>query len=413
VVAIVLAGACAATGAAAHVPYAATRAGSVDPSFGSGGKVVIPIPLLPTAALVQPDGRILVAGNLGAGPGQIAVVRLLPSGRLDRSFGGGGVGVFSMFAANSLTLQPDGKMIVAGTAASGHDAELVRIRKDGKLDTVFGNNGVVVFDYVANSSNGALVVVVAPDGKLVAGGFGLATTSDAYLTSLARFKPDGSPDTTFGTNGGVAVDLVGGVTAVGLQSDGKVLTCGGFITSATSLVVRFLQNGTVDRSNAGGSLVSVAHTGSGTFGGTNEFQLDGKLVQWTTVTSPSGNRHSVKILRRLRDNTPDPSFTSVSFAFKSPAFNTPSDVEIAPDGALLVTGAGSTGPADTVFGLARLLPGGELDGSFGRAGRVVTRFSGSDKSTALAFQSDGKIVLAGVTTHGSASALALARYLGK
>jgi uncharacterized delta-60 repeat protein len=369
--------------------------------------------LQPSVALVERDGRIVVTGSFGAGPGQVGVVRLLPNGRLDTSFGAGGVVTLQMFAANSLALTPDQKILVSGGSASGAHAEIVRLNADGSPDAAFGSAGVVDFDYVANSSNQALVVIAAAGGTIVAGGFGLATNGDEYLTSLARILPNGSLDATFGTNGVVAIDLVGGVTAIGLQSDGKILVCGGFISPVKSLVARFLRDGKLDRSDAGGSLSLVAHTGSGTFGGTNAFQPDGKLVQWTTAQNPGGNHHFVKIVRLLRDNSLDPSFTSREFAFDSPDYNSPTDVTFAADGALLASGAGSSGPDRTGFGLARLRKGGTLDPTFGHAGRVATFFSGSDESTALAVQRDGRIVSAGVDVTGSTTSLVLARYLAK
>jgi uncharacterized delta-60 repeat protein len=286
---------------------------------------------------------------------------------------------------------------------------LVRLRTDGTLDPSFGNNGIVVFDYVADSSNEALVSLEEPDGKLIVGGFGLALSSDDFLTSVARFQPSGNLDTSFGTNGVSAVDAVGGVTAMGLQSDGKILVCGGFITSATSLVMRFLRNGDLDKDDAGGTLVRVAHAGSLTLGTTNAFQLDGKLVQWHSVAGRNGNY--VRIVRLLRDNTPDPQFVSRQFAFGSPTNNMPNDVEVAPDGKLLVGGAAATKDGRAVFGLARLLPGGALDAGFGQTGRVLTAFGNAAVVTALAIAPDGKLVSAGVNAHGSSTELVIARYL--
>lgn len=388
--------------------------GSLDRSFGKGGTEIVPIEMNPVAAAVDDNGLIVVAGDIGESPGQIAVVRLRSNGKLDKTFGSRGVAKPNLYTVSSLTLLPDGKILLGGTAASGAHAALVQLASNGTLDTSFGNGGEVTFDYVANSSNAVLAVVVsATDGSIIAGGFGLATTSDDYLTSLARFDSQGNIDKTFGTDGIVAVDLVGGVTALGLQSNRKILVCGGFITGAKSLVVRFNENGTLDKTDRGGTLVTVAHTGSTTFEGTNEFAIDGKLLQWESVENYKQSRHYVRVVRRLRDNSHDPHFRSPRFSFDSTLLDRPNDVEIASSGELLVGGYGSQG-ANEVFGLARLTENGALDDSFGKKGRVVTAFSGQAGMTALAIDpSSGNIVGAGTVSGGGSSfSLALARYLG-
>lgn len=388
----------------------ASRPGSLDGTFGSGGIATVSSGMEPIAAAVDASGNVVVAGNVGPAPGEVQAVRLLPDGTLDSAFGSGGIVSLSMWDVASLTLLPGGKILLGGIAAAGSDAELVQLRTDGTPDPSFGNAGAVRFDYVANSSNSVLAVAPQADGSLIAGGFGLATSNDDYLTSLARVSAKGVLDTSFGTNGVVAMKLVGGVTALGLQADGKILVCGGFISPRKRLIVRFLENGTLDKNDAGGTLVTVAHTGSLTFGGTNAFALDGKLLQWTSLRTDKGAY--VRVVRRLRDYSNDPSFRAVRFAFGSPLVDRPEDVEIAGDGKLLVGGQGAhAGNAD--FGLARLSAGGPLDDAFGRRGRVVTALPGQADLTALAIQGDGKIVAAGVVTAGgSQTTLAVARYLG-
>ncbi|MBV9720095.1 MAG: hypothetical protein JOZ77_12310 [Candidatus Eremiobacteraeota bacterium] len=389
------------------------QAGSLDPTFGKGGKVVLASSMEPMMALEQPDGRIVIGSN-GTGQAQNAVVRLMPNGSLDKSFGHNGSVSLDLYAAYAMALQPDGKLLVGGIASSNgdRDAELVRLQTNGNLDATFGKGGVVRFDYLAGTSNGTLVILVQSNGDVIAGGFALNPTSDSHRTSLARFDSSGNPDASFGANGVVAVDAVGGVTAMGLQSNGDILVCGGQFDSSNGLMARFSSNGRLEQNDRGGTLVSVAHTGSLTFQGSNEFQPDGKLLQWSTVSKGSGNE--VQVLRLLRNQAPDPNYTVTPFAFDSPAANTPKDVEVAANGALLVAGIGSTASHQSVFGVARLLATGALDPSFGDSGRVVT-FGGGSVATALTVQTDGKIVAAGnLLASGSPSpGLAVARYLAK
>jgi uncharacterized delta-60 repeat protein len=387
-------------------------AGSLDPSFGSGGTTVIPLNSTPVTALATPDKRIVILGNAGSG-GSAQVIRLLRDGKLDGSFGTGGSVSLHLYAAYHLAAAPDGKLVVGGIASDGFHAELIRLTADGRLDSTFGSNGAIAFEYLSGESNGVLVTLVQPDGKIVAGGFAESPTSDAEQTSLARFDSEGNLDSSFGTGGIVSLKLVGGVTAVGLQSNGDVLVCGGRFDSSSSLVVRFLPNGTLDGNDRRGTPVRLAHTGSLTFEGANEFDAQGRLLQWTTYSKTS--KQYVLVDRLHRDEKRDPNFVDKPFAFDSPLANVPEDVEIASDGALLVAGEGSeNGVSEIVFGIARLLPGGRLDASFGNGGRVVTRFGENARATALTIQSDGKIVAAGVTSAaGSSLRVAVARYLAK
>ncbi|HEX3671832.1 MAG TPA: hypothetical protein VHT92_09050 [Candidatus Cybelea sp.] len=387
-------------------------AGSLDPSFGSGGTVVIPLDAGPVTALATPDRRIVILGNTGSG-GSAKVIRLLRDGKLDRSFGSGGSVSLQLYAAYHVAAAPDGKFIVGGIASDGFHAELIRLTADGRLDSTFGSNGAIVFEYLSGQSNGVLVTLVQPDGKIVAGGFAENPTTDVEQTSLARFDSSGNLDSSFGTGGIVSLKLVGAVTAMGFQSDGDILVCGGRFDSSSSLMARFLPDGTLDGNDRGGSLTSVAHTGSLTFEGSNEFDARGRLLQWSSASTSS--KQYVRVDRLLRNQRRDRHFVDKAFAFDSPSANVPEDVEIASDGTLLVAGEGSeNGLSEIVFGIARLLAGGRLDPSFGDRGRVVTAFGEDARATALTIQSDGKIVAAGVThATGSSSEVAVARYLAQ
>lgn len=386
------------------------RAGSLDATFGNHGRVVLSLAMPPVAAAVQSDGEIIVLGNVPYGGSQL--VRLLRRGKLDKSFGRGGVVTLNMYVAYGLAVQSDGKLLVGGIAAGQQHAELVRVDTDGSLDKNFGDGGIVQFDYLSGTSNAVLTVLVQSDDKIVAGGFALSQQSDAYLTSLARFDSNGTFDPNFGTNGVVALNLVGGVTAIGLLRNRDILVCGGFIDPSSSLFARFRPDGILDRSDRSGALISEAHTGSLTFEGSNEFLLDGKLLQWETANESS---KQLVLIRRLRRNqSPDGSFHSTPFAFGSSLSNAPEDVETASDGALIVAGRGTEQSGLSVFGVARLLASGRLDASFGDRGTVVTEFPREAEGTALAVAPDGKIVVAGVLTgSGSSVSLALARYLAK
>ena len=126
--------------------------------------------------------------------------------RLDRSFSADG-GVLTDFGgfeeASAVVVQPDGKLVAAGTAFVGgnRDFALARYQPDGSLDTGFGSGGLVLTDFGVGTDDGAASLAIQPDGKLVAGGFSNAGSPGDFDFALARYNPDGSLDTGFGVGG--------------------------------------------------------------------------------------------------------------------------------------------------------------------------------------------------------------------
>jgi uncharacterized delta-60 repeat protein len=199
--------------------------GSLDPTFGTGGIVntVIGDPTSPDeahAVVLAGDGKIVVAGaadSYAYGSADVAVVRYLPTGQTDPTFGVGGVVVTPGALderAHALTLQPDGKIVVGGEvgcAGCGPRAMLVRYLTTGALDGSFGNGGTVITSF--GDSGLVLSLGVDADAKLVAGGF--ATTGAVTDFALARYNGDGSLDATFGSGGKGTYDLGHGQGDVG------------------------------------------------------------------------------------------------------------------------------------------------------------------------------------------------------
>src|SRR5438046_618184 len=150
--------------------------GDLDTTFGTGGRVVTDFggsEETPALAL-QPDGRIVVAGSSVLVFGfNFALARYNPDGTLDLSFGQGGR-VLTSFGrserARSLALQPDGRIVVAGS--SGFDFALARYNPDGSLDSSFGVGGKVTTDFSGTGrfEEEAHAVALQPDGKIVVAG---------------------------------------------------------------------------------------------------------------------------------------------------------------------------------------------------------------------------------------------------
>lgn len=198
--------------------------GGLDPAFGTGGKVVLAIGPLASAGaeamVLQPDGKIVIAGRANFGPedDEWAVARLLPNGQLDDGFDYDGIliGPFGSGAAESLALQPDGKIVVAGgTRIPATDPIIVgdteegalavaRLNADGSRDTTFAAGGTRVTPL--GDSPGSDKVLVQPDGRIVLVGWNLEIISGSDLEArgglaVLRLTATGLDDSTFGPNG--------------------------------------------------------------------------------------------------------------------------------------------------------------------------------------------------------------------
>jgi uncharacterized delta-60 repeat protein len=211
--------------------------GSLDPAFGTGGKVTTPVGPsddLAHALVLQPNGRLVAAGESWvSGHPRFALVRYKPNGSLDPTFGIGGkvkTAIGSGARAEALVLQPDGKLVAAGftDGAGKSDFTLVRYKPNGALDPTFGSGGKVKTSF-GPGDDLALALVRQPDGKLVAAGLAYpGAASSATRFALVRYKVNGALDPTFGSGGRVetSVGPVGDV-AYGLAiRQGKLVAAG-------------------------------------------------------------------------------------------------------------------------------------------------------------------------------------------
>jgi len=355
--------------------------GTLDKTFGVGGKVQTDFPGLAAVAssvVIQTDGKIVVAG--GAFPlftflGDFKVVRYNPDGSLDSSFGNGGI-VTTTFPgqgsyAFAVALQPDGKIIAAGTDfvnfssddSSNTDFALERYNPDGTPDTTFSGDGQVTTDFDGFNDD-AFSILVQPDGKLVAVG-SAKNPVNFYDFAAARYLSNGTIDTTFGVAGKVRTDFgdhnFDQARSAALQSDGKIVAAG-FAISQNGLV----QNFAVARYSSNGVLDT-------------SFSTDGM----TQIDFGSCCQSANKVLLQR-------------------------------DGKIITVGYANTESSDSDFLLARLNPSGSLDTTFGVAGKVRTSFGDlNGGANGAAFQGDGKIVAVGfqATFTDRWAEFALARYL--
>jgi uncharacterized delta-60 repeat protein len=185
-----------------------TAAGALDGSFGSGGEQTLDFGFLTSLAIQPADQKIVLAGYNGTqGIGTaFEAARLGTDGSLDASFGSGGkqavaVGTASM--ANAVALQADGKIVLAGSTGPyfGHQFAAVRLNADGTVDASFGAGGTQTVAF--NQDDQATAVAIQADGKIVLGGYSALPPGSkaSSVFAVARLDTDGSPDASFGVGG--------------------------------------------------------------------------------------------------------------------------------------------------------------------------------------------------------------------
>ena len=308
-----------------------------------------------TAMTLQPDGKVLLAGSCLAGTRFIfCAMRYLPNGMLDTTWNGTGK-VFTPISstgdrAGAMTLQPDGKVLLAGQCDNVmvRDFCSVRYLPNGSLDATWNGTGKVIT--TISGSDSAYAMSLQPDGKVLLAG----SCEIPYRSFCAvRYLANGTLDTTW--NGtGKAIDNIGSnydrAYAIALQPDGNVLLAGfcydGRKTDFCSL--RYLPNGTLD-------------------------------LAWGRVITPVGGASSVA-----------------------------SAIALQPDGKVLMSGSCAGG-----FCAVRYLRNGAPDTTWNGTGKVITPISGgSDSSVAMILQPDGKVLLAGQCDNGTNNQFCSARYDG-
>jgi uncharacterized delta-60 repeat protein len=402
--------------------------GELDPSFGVGGKVITEVgDGRASAVALQSDGKAVVAGS---GSGHFAIARYRPDGSLDSTFGTGGKvitqvgGIFDSAAA--VAIQADGKIVAAGGTAPGGfccQFALVRLNRDGTLDASFGNGGTVTTAVGGAASVAALAI--QGDGRIVAAGglmFGSAVV-------LARYNADGSLDSSFDGDGTVATAF-GGVadraSAVAIQEDGRIVAAGAGGPANDFILARYLLDGSLDASFGTGGKVATDFGGFDR-GNAASLQPDGKIV----VAGVGGFFARFALARYEVDGNLDAGFGSggkVTTSFTGDNIESANGVAIQQNGKIVAAGDAFVG-ADSSFALARYNPDASLDSTFGNGGKIMTDFGNpadvgvlcpparkdcsSDTAADVAIQRDGNIVAVG----GGGACIppcvwTMARYLG-
>ncbi|MGE5093509.1 MAG: hypothetical protein ACM3SO_00115, partial [Betaproteobacteria bacterium] len=383
-----------------------TSTGALDTTFDGGGIATFDpgsTAAFASASAVQADGKLVAAGTLAVSGNNgftSFVMRYLPDGALDTSFGSNGVTTFIFGNAEAVAIQADGRIVVGGQTqfeggccAHAPAAAFARFNADGTLDPGFGSGGVAVF-VPASGQDGIKAIAIQPDGMIV--GAGSITTGATTNGLVMRVTPGGTLDATFGTGGFTTLNIGSGseeLHAIALQADGRIVAAGRADFSATQssmAVARLRPDGTTD-SPFGGAILNF-------FGADSEaravaLQPDGKIV--LAGFANSGADDDYALVRLFTEGGIDASFGSQGFVRTDlgGGDNALFAVKVLPSGK--VVGAGRDGGA---FGVVQYLANGSLDAAFGNGGRVAIAMNsnaGADVAHALSIASDGRLYVSG------------------
>ncbi len=328
---------------------------------------------------------------------QVDCVTVETESGLDETFGEGGkVATAGMRGARSVTLDREGKIVVAG------DTSLARYDTDGTLDETFSGDGIVTTGLDAGFLDSASDVAVQADDKIVVVGIVGSGSNENF--GVQRYLADGTLDGGFGTAGTITTDFFGGTDrayGVVIQPDGLIVVVGHAATGAENdyALARYEEDGDPDPTFGGGDgLVTTNVAGRIDFGHAVVLQSDGRIVVAGRASDGVANE-DFGVVRYQDDGDLDPTFGGDGIALAD--FGPGSIAEglvVQPDDRIVVVGS-----AGSDFAAARFEANGDPDLSFGGGDGVVTTdfdlgtggFLGAEFGRDVALQADGSIVVVG------------------
>src|SRR3990167_10464207 len=264
-----------------------SASGELDTTFGTGGIVTTIIGSgsfksdVAYSVAIQSDGKIVVTGSSYNGGNDFALVRYNTNGSLDTKVTTSND--FSADVAYSVAIQSDGKIVVAGSSdnnGSNNDFALVRYNTNGSLDTTFNSTGIVT-TAIGSNTDVANSVAIQSDGKIVVAGYSYNGSNNDF--ALVRYNTDGSLDTTFNSTG-IVTTAIGSSTdaanSVAIQSDGKIVVAG-YSNNGSDYdfaLVRYNTDGSLDTTFNSTGIVTTAIVSSSDYANSVAIQSDGKIV---------------------------------------------------------------------------------------------------------------------------------------
>jgi uncharacterized delta-60 repeat protein len=389
--------------------------GSLDNTFGSGGKTLVDINAgssdLSSTMVVYPSGKIVVAGQ--ANFGTIGICRFNNNGTLDTGFDGDGkmtleIG-YNLDQVKAMALLTDGKMILSGNYLNGSNNDFALLRVNG-INDFSVNNGRMTAS-LGLYDNQVSSMLVQTDGKIILAG---QTSSSAAVGSsfdssfgLMRFNTDGSLDNTFDGDGKVKtsiLDIDDGCSALALQSDGKIIAAGTSSTGTSYVfsIARYNTNGSLDALfGTGGKKTTALGT---TYDAINSLAIqpaDGKIIAAGYIIA--GN-NDCAMFRYNSDGSTDNTFGTSGKVITAVSSLTPdliNSIALQNDGKIVAVGRVKVGSFFKILVL-RYTTAGVLDNTFDGDGILqITTSAQNDYGKEVEIQADGKIVIGGYTFNGT------------
>lgn len=405
--------------------------GEVDPSFGGSGFTHINFAAGSENAndiVIQPDGKQVVIGESGPKMAlegyHITLIRCLADGTLDSSFGDHGKVITPLgriSRGRKVLLQPDGKLIAGAEVVMQNYPELALLRylPDGSLDDSFGIHGRVTLDLGVTSH--LVAIRLLSDGKILLAA--QTVTGNTTRMTLARYLPSGAPDLTFDGEGLAEFSDTASFTLNDMivQNDGKIVVAGARNDRLT--VWRFLPHGEIDTSfNSTGRAESPLANSSAEAivfqqGGVAIFDSPSRIL--VTGSARTGNQTSLLLSRLTLDGKWDTTFGSAGTVLTSIESYTVGRDLLVESARLLrpthiIVAADTRRDANNRYGLAifKFTMDGTLESSFGQNGITLTYPGASSSYVNAMVLSNGRLTLAGYAANDArGSDIALVRFL--
>ena len=387
--------------------------GCLDPGFGVNGRVTTPPGMQVNGVVIQTvagEERIVVVGKTYATkrtPASWVVVRYLPNGSLDPSFGSGGIVKMTpksgSYEAGAVVVQPDNKLVVVGYGyySGKQDLPIVaRYNENGSPDSTFGSGGKIFVPCVYNSKIGGATAAVAlqADGKiLITGQYGWISSRRLFV---CRLNGNGQLDTTFnGTGQYLIMDAIGdgaGIVTQWIEQEERIVVVGSLVygpyssTYSNSTVLRFKSDGQLDSTFNGSGKVLLDLDPLNDYGGAVAVDSSNRLVAL----------NSTGLARFDTTGALDPTFGVSGIAnLRQEGYWFEAGFAIQPNQKILVTGG-----FENYLAIKRLDANGAADPDFGTDSLVTTEFGANFYGGRIAVQSDGKFVVAGTSDKNPALA---------
>ena len=403
-------------GGGARPARSETNGNSLDPGFGKNGFVVLDgltscltgeggCGIRGIGLALQPDGAAVVAaGTLESNCRSRFALARVQAGKIDPSFGQAGRAVTgfgsSAAVANAVAVAPDGKIVVAGEhlpaspqtgpcpnhihQGGGDGFALARYLPNGKLDKTFGADGTVVTKL---EESGAFDLLLQPDGKIVAVGYGRSAVQ------LARYLDDGRLDRSFGENGTTTSQPSPGAHQPGrpaLDGAGRIIVplTPPYCKSCGSSVARYTSEGRLDRTFGSSGVTSLPLDGAVATKATRR----GIFVVGVQMDGMGGNHVAVVLLTSKGKLNSHFGRNGILLP-RVPPTGVMYDATIQKDGKIVLL---TRRPAlnQGGYALTRLLPNGSRDRSFGAGGTVTVELARGSSGRRVASLHNGKLIVA-------------------